>query len=378
MTNVDWFALGFVLLTALVGFRRGLLSGALSAAGIILGAILGARVAPEFLSGGSRSPYTPLAALAGAAVLAVFLQGVGGLIGSSLRHRLTFPPLRALDSAGGLVLGGAAGLAIVWVLGAVALQLPGQTELRRGAQRSLVLQRLNEAVPPSELLNALARIDPFPAIAGPSAPVDPPDPRLTRDPSVRLAARSVVRVLGTACGAGVVGSGWVAGRGLIVTAAHVVAGQDDTVVQAEGSKERLRAHAVAFDPRNDAAILRVPGLRRAALRLVAPRPGEAVAILGYPGNRNLTVTPGRIGRTTSVVSRDAYGRRPVLRTITALRGSVRQGNSGGPAVDAEGNVQTTVFAARVGSDSGYGVPTQIVRRALVRSGGKVSTGDCVG
>ncbi len=90
------------------------------------------------------------------------------------------------------------------------------------------------------------------------------------------------------------------------------------------------------------------------------------------------MTPGRIGRTTSVVSRDAYGRRPVLRTITALRGSVRQGNSGGPAVDAEGNVQTTVFAARVGSDSGYGVPTQIVRRALVRSGGKVSTGDCVG
>lgn len=376
MTRVDWIVVAFVVLMALLGLRRGLIAGALSAVGIVGGAIIGARLAPELLSGGSRSPYTPLAALAGAVLLAAVFESVGGLAGAALRHRLTFRPLRALDSAGGFVLGAATGLAVIWVLGAVALQLPGQTELRRGAQGSLVLRRLNEAVPPADVLNALARIDPLPAIAGPLGPVAPPDPRLARDPSVRRASAAVVRVLGTACGVGVVGTGWVARPGLVVTAAHVVAGQDDTTVQPHGAGESLAAVTVAFDARNDVAVLRVAGLRRRPLPLSAATPGRAVVILGFPGNRELTLTPGRIGQTTTVLSRDARGER-VLRTITSLRGAVRQGNSGGPAVDERGSVETTVFAARVGSDSGYGVPTTAVRQALARAGGQVSTGDCV-
>jgi len=57
---------------------------------------------------------------------------------------------------------------------------------------------------------------------------------------------------------------------------------------------------------------------------------------------------------------------------------VRSGNSGGPAVDSAGRVQTTIFAARIGSPSGYGVPTGIVRDALSRAGTTpVSTGPCV-
>ena len=78
---------------------------------------------------------------------------------------------------------------------------------------------------------------------------------------MRAARASVVRVLGTACGLGVQGSGWVAGNGLVVTNAHVVAGQDDTTVQIGGAGERLDAQAVHFDPRNDLAILRVPADR---------------------------------------------------------------------------------------------------------------------
>ena len=35
-------------------------------------------------------------------------------------------------------------------------------------------------------------------------------------------------MLGTACGLGIEGSGWVAGNGLVVTNAHVVAGEHDT------------------------------------------------------------------------------------------------------------------------------------------------------
>ncbi|HWX09608.1 MAG TPA: hypothetical protein VNY33_06495, partial [Gaiellaceae bacterium] len=105
-------------------------------------------------------------------------------------------------------------------------------------------------------------------------------------------------------------------------------------------------------------------------------PGAAVAIIGYPENGPLTVTPGRIGRTAIVLTSDAYGHGPVPRTITAVAGLVRHGDSGGPAVDASGAVETTVFAARIGAPSGYGVPASLVRRALDSVKPAVSTGAC--
>jgi S1-C subfamily serine protease len=69
----------------------------------------------------------------------------------------------------------------------------------------------------------------------------------------------------------------------------------------------------------------------------------------------------------------------VQRSITALRGFVRSGNSGGPMVDGDGNVVTTVFAATTrGPRGGYGVPNDVVRRALQDTGNQVSTGSCGG
>src|SRR5205085_12064664 len=172
----------------------------------------------------------------GAVVLAILLEAIGSLAGSTLRSGLRLPPLRALDSAGGFVLGAAAGLAVVWVLGAAALLLPGQTSLRRSAQQSLVVRRLDAIAPPRRLLEALARVDPFPSIAGPIAGVPPPDPRLLNAPGVRDAAPSVVRVVGTACGLSVEGSGWVARPEPVVTAAHVVAGGRGTAVPPFGPR----------------------------------------------------------------------------------------------------------------------------------------------
>jgi S1-C subfamily serine protease len=375
VTKVDLIALGFVALTAFIGWKKGLVASALSLAGIVLGAWLGSRIAPALLQGGTRSPYTPLAALAGAAVGAILLETLGTLAGSALRGKLRRPRLRTFDATGGVVLGALAGLTVVWVLGAVALLLPGQTDLRRGAQSSALLQRLNKVVSPAELLNALARIDPFPAIAGPAAPVAPPDPRLAHAPGVRRAAPSVVRVLGTACGVGIEGSGWVAGPELIVTAAHVVAGQHDTVVELQ-SGGRLSADVVVFDRRNDIAVLRVNDLGLHVLPLADPKPGTPVAVLGFPDNGPFTVTPARIGRTSTVLAEDAYGSGPVTRAITSLRGRVRHGDSGAPAVDARGAVQATIFAARIGAVGGYGVPPEIVRQDLDAAGKPVSSGDC--
>jgi uncharacterized membrane protein required for colicin V production len=376
VTRVDWLAAAFVALTAFIGFRKGLVASALSVAGVVIGAIVGARLAPHLLAQGARSPYTPLVGLAGAAVGAVLLETLGTIVGTLFRSRLRLPALKTVDVAGGLVLGAVAGFAVVWVVGAVALHFPGQAALRQGAQRSLVLQRLNELIPPRTLMHALARVDPFPTITGPGAPVDSPDPRVIDRAGVRQASPSVLRVIGTACGLGVSGSGWIAADELVITAAHVVAGQRDTMVESAGGVPRLNARAVFFDTRNDVAVLRVPGLDAAPLSLAPPNPGASVAVLGFPESGPFTATPGRIGNTVVVLARDSYGRGPIARTITSVRARVRHGHSGGPAVDSSGRVRATIFAARPGGGIGYGVPASIVRSALARARAPVSTGEC--
>jgi S1-C subfamily serine protease len=196
-----------------------------------------------------------------------------------------------------------------------------------------------------------------------------------------------VRVLGTACGLGVEGSGWVAAPGLVVTNAHVVAGETDTTVQVGGNPPGIPAGVVGFDPHDDIAILRVSGLGARPLSLASsPRSGTAAAILGYPLDGPFDAQPGRIGQTEETTTQDAYGNGPVRRSIQSLRGLVRAGNSGGPLVDAAGRVLGTVFAAITGSSGasaadGLAVPNQLVRTQLARArsrSGTVSTGPCAG
>jgi hypothetical protein len=238
LTTVDWIALAIVAVAAFGGFRRGLVASALSLGGLVAGAYLGSRAVPHLLQGGTRSPWTPAAALVGAVVGALLLQTVAGLAGSFVRGGLRLTPFRLLDSLGGLVLGAAAGIAVVWALGATALFMPGQPGLRSAVQRSEIVVRLQERVPPRTLFTLLTRIDPFPSIAGPAAPNAPLTPAIARDPNVRRAEASVVKITGTACGLGIEGSGWFATRDLVVTNAHVVAGENDTTVTAPSLPSR--------------------------------------------------------------------------------------------------------------------------------------------
>jgi S1-C subfamily serine protease len=366
VTALDWIIVALTLTTAAAGYFQGFVVGAATLAGFAAGLFVGARLGQAVVSAGSQSPYAPLFGLAGALIGGMLFGSALEALGYGLRRRITGPSLGMVD-----------GLA-----GSVLLQAPQAHGLRDDIQRSTILRALNGALPPSgPILNALARFDPFPRIDGP--PVDLPAPRaaIARDRDVRLAARGVVKIQGTACGLGIEGSGWVARDGLVVTNAHVVAGQEDTTVQLGGAGPSLAADAVVFDPRDDIAILRVEGLSGRVLPLVAdPRSGASGAILGFPQNGPYDVRAGRLGSTRAVITQDAYGRGPVQRSIVTLRGTVRPGNSGGPMVDARGRVVATVFAAaRSGTPGGYGVPNSVVRRDLDRvADSSVSTGPCAG
>lgn len=386
MTALDWIIVVFTLALASYGYLQGFIVGALSLVGFALGAVLGTRLGPALLPHGSASPYAPVFGLAGAVfaggVLAAGFEGVGSVV----RRVLRVPGLGLLDGVLGALLTGCVALGIAWIAGAAAVQAPGAARIRTEVQRSAILQKLNDLLPPSgPILHALARFDPLPSVRGPGANVPPPRGAIARDPQVRAAGRSTVRVLGTACGLGVEGSGWVAGGGLVVTNAHVVAGEDDTTVELGGTGARLDAVPVAFDPRNDVAVLLVRGLGGRGLRLAgAVGSGRAAAVLGYPENGPFRIRAARLGSTRRVLTQDAYGRGPVSREVTSFRGVVQHGNSGGPLVDDQGRVAGTVFAAT--SDArfrgGFAVPNSATRLALARGrargarGRSVSTEEC--
>jgi S1-C subfamily serine protease len=386
VTKLDWIIVAFAAALAAFGYRQGFIVGALSFVGFAAGAFLGTRVGPLLLPKGSASPYAPafglIGALLGGAMLASGLEGLGFM----LRRTIVLPGVGVLDGVLGAALGAALALGIVWIVAAVAGQAPGEAHLRNDIQRSTILSKLNELLPPSgPILNALSRLDPLPSITGPSPNVAPPEPRIAHAPGVRVASRSVVRILGTACGLAIEGSGWVASPGLVVTNAHVVAGEQDTTVEPGGHTPSLQAQAVAFDPTDDIAVLRVPELGLPPLHLVPnPPAGRSGAILGYPENGPFAFRPGRIGRTQDVLTQNAYGQGPVSRLLVPLRGLVEPGNSGGPLVDEGGGVLTTVFAATVGGGTagGYGVANQTVSsvlaaaRARASLGGSVGTGPC--
>ncbi|MGI9659073.1 MAG: CvpA family protein, partial [Gaiellaceae bacterium] len=257
MSLVDLLLVVVVSVAALAGWRRGLVAQLVSFSGVLLGAIVGSRVAPLFLSEGAESPWVPLASLVGALIGAVLLQALMSILGTSMRARILPGRLRVADSAGGLATGAFVGLSVMWLLAVLAIQQPA-VGLRSHVEDSLVLARLVEHVPARTVLAALESLDPLPLLSGvPHASLPEPDPSVINIDIARATYPSVVEVVGTSCGVRAQGSGWVASDALVVTNAHVVAGQHDTRVYTP-SGQQVRADIVYLDTENDVAVLHAP------------------------------------------------------------------------------------------------------------------------
>ncbi|MCW2920933.1 MAG: MarP family serine protease [Thermoleophilia bacterium] len=390
VNSLDLLIIVVCLALAAIGYAQGFIVGAASLTGLVIGGIVGTRVTHALLERGTDNPaasaWAPLIGLA----VGVLITIVGAMamqdLGAQLRGRVQGESMSGLDRLLGALLLGVVGLVLGWFAAAASIGIPQLRELRPTIVESVLVTRLNTVLPDAEpLLGALASYDPFPQFDGGRIETDAPDPLLPRDPEVREASRSVLRVVGSACGYRITGSGWVAAPGFVITNAHVVAGQDDTGVQLVGKGDPIDADVVSFDRINDLAVLRVHGLDLTPLRPSARvAEGTAGVVLGYPENRGFTPTAARYSDERRVKGEDIYGRGEHERRVSSFRGLIRHGNSGGPLVDDDGRVLSTVFAATVGEkvSGGYGIPNDLVAAALKRAttvpaDKRVLTGACV-
>ena len=391
MNLVDIALVVLAVVAGLAGWRQGLIGGVLSFTGFIVGALAGAALAPMLLS--SFSGW--LAAALGIAIVLV-AAGIGnalaGLLGRAMRERVTWKPARVIDSVGGSMFGVLSMALIAWVVASALVDAP-LGPVSNAVRSSRVLGEIDAVLPqaPRDWVGGLrSALDStgFPqAFAGftldPVIPVAPPDETVVREPAIRAASSSIVRVEGDApgCDTHVTGSGFVYAVDRVMTNAHVVAGVSDPVVIVRGKGREWPARVVFFDPQLDGAVLDVPGLSAPELHFSGDATrGDPVVVAGYPGGGALTETPARIRARINARGTDIYGRGTVTREIFSLRGVVRSGDSGGPLLGMDGRVEGVIFASSVQDpDTGYALTASTVSDAAlhgVQASASVGTGTC--
>lgn len=368
------------VLAALRGWRYGASLQLAQLAGGLVGLVGGGALGRRLVEGGSLS-LDPTLVQAGALILGALIgSAVGGRLGERGGWAVRRIGLGPADGGLGALLRGGLALLACWLVAGVLVTL-GSPRVVGVISESTVLTRLNAALPsPGSIVAGAVG----PQIAG-LVPVGITDARIPDDARTSRAAApalaGAVKVLGTACGAGVEGSGFAVGGGLVVTNAHVVRGVD-----APTATDRVAAHpavAVSYDPGADIALLRVESLeaRTLTVRRRLASPGTQGALLGYPGDGPLQISPAVVSLRAPSVARRVGGGVGVRETYR-LRAAVPPGNSGGPLVDGRGRVLGVVTARSLTDDSvGYAVASTHVRAALDALGSAretVSTGSCSG
>ncbi|HEX6234108.1 MAG TPA: MarP family serine protease [Jiangellaceae bacterium] len=391
MNLVDWLIILLLIVVAYTGWSRGFLVGLLSFVGFVGGAVGGLLLAPVVLGG--LSPGLGVAVLAVLLVLAVASIGQGLLawLGSWMRSQVTSDPARNVDALGGALLGVVGLLLATWAVG-LAISTSAIPHASAAVRESRILRAVDDLVPvsPDRLRQAFQSVvasGRFPEVVAPWVPepilqVDPPSGALGRDPEIREAAQSVVKVVGRApdCNRVIEGTAFVIGTERVMTNAHVVAGVTSPRVGIPDG-DPLTAEVVLFDPDTDVAVLAVPDLDRAVLELDdSVRSGDDAAVVGYPNNGPLSVEPVRVRGEHALMGRDIYGEQPVTREVVSLRGRVQPGNSGGPLISDEGAVYGMIFAASLTDpDTGYALSLAEISDAIERAesaDSSVDTGRC--
>jgi S1-C subfamily serine protease len=394
MTSSQWLdiaLIAIIFVAAVSGWRSGALGSLMSFIGVVLGAVAGVLLAPHVVAN-IEGPRTKLFVTLFLILALVVVGEIAGVVlGRAVRSAIRNPALRTFDSTVGVALQIVAVMIAAWML-TYPLQSSDQPNLAAAVRGSKVLKEVND-VAPSWLRSVPTRLSALLDTSGlpdvlqpfgrtPIVAVDAPDAALAADPVVAATRPSVVKIRGVAPGCQKVleGSGFVVGPNKVMSNAHVVAGSESVTVEA--GDQTYDAFVVSYDPLADISILDVPDLPSAPLPF-AESPattGTDAVVMGYPGGGDFVATPARVREIIELNGPDIYRSTTVTREVYTIRGSVRQGNSGGPMINRNGQVLGVVFGAAVDdADTGFVLTAAEVERQLARVGNsdRVPTGACV-
>ncbi|EKF22011.1 colicin V production family protein [Mycolicibacterium hassiacum DSM 44199] len=394
MTSSQWLdlaVLAVAFIAAVSGWRSGALGSLLSFVGVLLGAVAGVLLAPHVVSH-IQGPRTKLFVTLFLILALVVIGEIAGVVlGRAVRGAIRNPGMRAIDSIVGVAMQMVAVLVAAWML-TFPLQSSDQPNMAAAVRGSQVLKGVNDIAPEwlrsvPDRLSALLDTSGLPDVLHPFGrtpivAVDPPDAALADDPVVAATRGSVVKIRGVAPGCQKVleGSGFVVAPHRVMSNAHVVAGAESATVEVNG--RTYDAYVVSYDPQTDISILDVPDLTAPPLAFAQGEvpSGTSAIVMGYPGGGDFVATPARIRETIDLNGPDIYRESTVTREVYTIRGTIRQGNSGGPMIDQAGNVLGVVFGAAVDdADTGFVLTARAVEQQLagVHNTARVATGRCV-
>jgi S1-C subfamily serine protease len=348
---LDVIVLSLMIFAAVGGWKAGFLARVTSWLGIALGFYVGVRTLPAVLEAFDLPTVSArLLIVVTVLVVAIFIgQALGLIAGHRIRGVLPMGGARTADRTAGSVAGVLGVLVGLWLLLPTLATVHGWTA--REVRGSLVARGVNASFPkPPSATRVVSRLvdeRTFPRVfsqldPSPDAGQPPVDPGL--DPKVvDRVKQSTVKVQGEACKRIQEGSGFVVAEDVIVTNAHVVAGEESVdVVRPDG--RRLKATVAVFNPAKDVAVLRVARLGLAPVTRAKARAGDTGAVFGHPGGQaEVRAAPARISQEVTAHGEDIYGRE-TQRQVFILAANLQPGDSGGPLVDTQGRAVGVAFA----------------------------------
>lgn len=350
MNGFDLLIVLAVIGAVVGGVRLGFVARSTSWAGMAVGLVLAALALPSVVErvggGDQRLLLVAVATLFGGALLG---QAVGLVLGRQLSLGIETGRGQAADRAAGAVAGVVGVLIALWLLLPTMAAVPGwpARQARTSAVAAFVHDSLPQAPDAFLALRQLVGEDRFPEVFDalqPAPEVGPPpaETGISAAVSARVVP-STVKIEGEACGRIQDGSGFVAGPELVVTNAHVVAGEGDTAVE-RSDGTRVDAEVVAFDANRDIAVLRAPGLDRPALPVASANAGDTGGVYGHPGGGPLEISPFEIAQEVRARGTDIYDRNRTERSVFFLATELAPGDSGSALVNPDGEVVGVAFA----------------------------------
>jgi S1-C subfamily serine protease len=208
------------------------------------------------------------------------------------------------------------------------------------------------------------------AVAHTSSPTPTPTPTPTPSPSitptptpsaVSFAAlysqdkSGVVKILASTCDGSGEGTGFVIGRRLIATVAHVVNGEVAMAIKAGHSTYTGRV--IGIDNASDVALIHTTEPLSGYVfhfDSASPAVGDQLAVVGYPLDGPLTFSSGSVSGLHRRLDIESQERSGLLQTDAAIN----PGNSGGPLITSDGAVAGLVDAKATHAEGlGYAVTT---------------------